>query len=129
MCWSSLRLESHKPAPTFENTREVAATRCWSPNPSLWLELGPDGRDTRDSRARTEHAGDAHSQGEPCTALVGQTCTASSQRPTGPEPFPPSSAKPSLKLWLPLFLEPRLRQCIGLGFHFWSIICTIYPLN
>ena len=63
-------------------------------------------RQQRQPRARGARW-DARSPSWTLTALVGQTRSAAnaagSKRPTGPEPFPPS------KLWLPLFLELRLR--------------------
>ena len=65
------------------------------------------------------------------TALVGQTRTAKrgSERPTGPEPFPPFSAKLGRAVVAIIRAEIEAAECISLGFHFWSIICTIYPLN
>ncbi len=79
MEWILIVLESHH---SPDSQWPPLSAGHLAPNPGLWLELkpwlGPDGRDSRDSRARAHKArlGRAQPRLDTGTALVGQTRTA-----------------------------------------------------
>ena len=128
MCWSSLRLESHKPAPTFEKqTLKWRPRGAGHPVPACGWSWGRMGETQETAAHARSTLGTRAAQVSPALLWLDRRAPPA---PKGQLDLNPSHPpQPSLKLWLPLFLELRLRRCIGLGFHFWSIICTIYPLN
>lgn len=122
-----------KPAPTLSGRHSLLVTshpilvRGWS---SALAGAGW-ARQQRQPRARAPSALGTRAAQAGHWHCSGWTNALRQKAPKGQLDLNPShpSQPSSAGLRLPL-LEPGLRQeCTGLGFHFWSIICTIYPLN